>query len=72
MSDSEANKAIVRRYFEMFNSGDLGQLACPIESATGRCAIHTGDVWRMERISSHAPATRSCSTAKRSRGFHAI
>ncbi|TPI22407.1 hypothetical protein [Mesorhizobium sp. B4-1-1] len=48
MSDSEANKAIVRRYFEMFNSGDLGQLACPIESATGRCAIHTGDVWRME------------------------
>ena len=27
MSDSEANKAIVRRYFEMFNSGDLSQLA---------------------------------------------
>jgi ketosteroid isomerase-like protein len=27
MSDSEANKAIVRRYFEMFNSGDMSQLA---------------------------------------------
>jgi steroid delta-isomerase-like uncharacterized protein len=27
MSDPEANKAIVRRYFEMFNSGDLSQLA---------------------------------------------
>lgn len=27
MSDSEANKAIVRRYFEMFNSGDTNQLA---------------------------------------------
>ena len=27
MSDSEANKAIVRRYFEMFNSGDMNQLA---------------------------------------------
>ena len=27
MSDSEANKAIARRYFEMFNSGDLSQLA---------------------------------------------
>lgn len=27
MSDSEANKTIVRRYFDMFNSGDLSQLA---------------------------------------------
>jgi ketosteroid isomerase-like protein len=27
MSDSEANKVIVRRYFEMFNSGDMNQLA---------------------------------------------
>ena len=27
MSDPEANKAIVRRYFEMFNSGDMSQLA---------------------------------------------
>ena len=27
MSDSEANKAIVRRYFDMFNSGDLTHLA---------------------------------------------
>ncbi|MER8417969.1 nuclear transport factor 2 family protein [Mesorhizobium sp. M1329] len=27
MSDSDANKAIVRRYFDMFNSGDLTQLA---------------------------------------------
>lgn len=27
MSGSDANKAIVRRYFDMFNSGDLTQLA---------------------------------------------
>lgn len=27
MSDSVANKALVRRYFDMFNSGDLSQLA---------------------------------------------
>ena len=27
MSDFEANKVIVRRYFEMFNSGDMNQLA---------------------------------------------
>jgi steroid delta-isomerase-like uncharacterized protein len=27
MSSSEANKAIVRRYFEMFNSGDMAALA---------------------------------------------
>jgi steroid delta-isomerase-like uncharacterized protein len=27
MHDIEANKAIVRRYFTMFNSGDLGELA---------------------------------------------
>ncbi len=27
MSESEADKAIVRRYFEMFNSGDMNQLA---------------------------------------------
>jgi ketosteroid isomerase-like protein len=26
MSDSEADKAIVRRYFEMFNSSDMSQL----------------------------------------------
>jgi predicted ester cyclase len=27
MSDSEANKAVVRRYFDMFNSGDFTPLA---------------------------------------------
>ena len=27
MSDSEANNSIVRRYFEMFNSTDMSQLA---------------------------------------------
>ena len=27
MSDSEANKVIVRRYFEMFDSGDMNKLA---------------------------------------------
>ena len=27
MSDSEADEAIVRRYFEMFNSGDMNQIA---------------------------------------------
>jgi hypothetical protein len=27
MSESEADKAIVRRYFEMFNSGGMNQLA---------------------------------------------
>jgi hypothetical protein len=27
MSGSQANKAIVRRYFEKFNSGDMNQLA---------------------------------------------
>jgi steroid delta-isomerase-like uncharacterized protein len=35
MSDSEANKAIVRRYFEMFNSGDLSQLAAIVSKDYG-------------------------------------
>jgi steroid delta-isomerase-like uncharacterized protein len=35
MSDIETNKAIVRRYFEMFNSGDLSQLAAIVSKDYG-------------------------------------
>ena len=55
MSESEADKAIVRRYFEMFNSGDMNQLADIVSEDYGDGPLSPFKARRPESAAAGAP-----------------
>ena len=80
MSDIETNKAIVRRYFEMFNSGDLSQLAAIVSKdygdklegqSSGIAVIRSGEFKTVDEVVFGRPGDLALLGARTLEGFNA-